>query len=129
MSPRSVRISKLYGFQPGIIYTIKSIFKDHPFYFSGTIFTISLTMFTFSFRIAENIVYSSEFTSMNIYSNMAWMTFITMTTVGYGDFTPKTQIGRLIGVLCLSWGVLILSVMVVVLTRAFSMNRSTYRLI
>ncbi len=86
-------------------------------------------MFTFSFRIAENIVYSSEFTSMNIYSNMAWMTFITMTTVGYGDFTPKTQIGRLIGVLCLSWGVLILSVMVVVLTRAFSMNRSTYRLI
>lgn len=129
MSPRSVRISKLYGFQPGVIYTIKSIFKDHPFYFSGTIFTISLTMFTFSFRIAENIVYSSEFTSMNIYSNMAWMTFITMTTVGYGDFTPKTQIGRLIGVLCLSWGVLILSVMVVVLTRAFSMNRSSYKLI
>ena len=60
---------------------------------------------------------------------MAWMTFITMTTVGYGDYAPKTQIGRLIGVACLSWGVLIVSVMVVVLTRAFSMNRSKICLI
>ncbi len=60
---------------------------------------------------------------------MAWMTVVTMTTVGYGDYTPKTQLGRLIGALCVSWGVLIVSVMVVVLTRAFSMDKSTYLLI
>lgn len=52
------------------------------------------------------------------------MTVITMTSVGYGDYSPKTPIGRLIGALCVSWGVLIVSVMVVVLTNAFSMNRS-----
>ena len=55
---------------------------------------------------------------------MAWMTVITMTSVGYGDFTPKTPFGRQIGVLCVCWGALIVSVMVVVLTNAFSMNRN-----
>jgi hypothetical protein len=60
---------------------------------------------------------------------MAWMTVVTMTTVGYGDYTPKTQLGRIIGALCVIWGVLIVSVMVVVLTRAFSMDKSTHRLI
>jgi len=55
---------------------------------------------------------------------MVWMTIITMTTVGYGDYTPKTEIGRILGAMCVSWGVLIVSVMVVVLTSAFSMNRN-----
>lgn len=57
---------------------------------------------------------------------MIWMTIITMTTVGYGDYTPKTEVGRLIGAVCVSWGVLIVSVMVVVLTNAFRMDRSNY---
>ena len=59
-----------------------------------------------------------------MYSDMAWMTVITMTSVVYGDYTPKTPVGRIIGALCVSWGVLIVSVMVVVLTNTFSMNRS-----
>ncbi len=52
MSPSSTRISKLYGFTPGVIYCIKSIFKDNPFSFIITIFLISFGMFSFSFRIA-----------------------------------------------------------------------------
>ncbi len=124
MSPRSGRICKLYGADPGIMFCLRSIFKDHPFSFVTFIFFISLGMFTFGFRVAERIIYSTS--PLTTYSNMAWMTVITMTTVGYGDFYPRTQIGRLIGALCISWGVLIVSVMVVVLTKAFAMNRSTY---
>jgi voltage-gated potassium channel len=56
---------------------------------------------------------------------MIWMTMTTMTTVGYGDYVPQTPVGRIIGSLCITWGALILSVTVVVLTSAFSMNRST----
>lgn len=122
MSPRSGRICKLYGAYPGVMFCLKSIFKDNPFSFVTIIFFISLAMFTFGFRIAENVIYATS--PSTTYSNMAWMTVITMTTVGYGDYSPKTQIGRLIGALCVSWGVLIVSVMVVVLTEAFAMNRS-----
>ena len=52
MSPSSIRISKLYGFTSGLIYCLKSIFKDNPFSFIITIFLISFSMFSFAFRIA-----------------------------------------------------------------------------
>jgi len=45
-----------------------------------------------------------------------WCTIITMTTVGYGDYYPKTHIGRLIGVIACLWGNFITSIMVVSLT-------------
>ncbi len=53
---------------------------------------------------------------------MIWMTTITMTTVGFGDYSPVTPIGRFVGILCMSWGVLIMSVMVAVLTQTLSLD-------
>jgi hypothetical protein len=53
---------------------------------------------------------------------MIWMTVITMTSVGFGDYVPRTPIGRIVGILCMSCGVLIISVMVAVLTRTLSLN-------
>lgn len=125
MAPRAERICNLYGAQSGTIYCLRCVFKDSPFAFITTIFLISVVVFSFLFRIAEYQIYTLS--SMTMYGNMAWMTIITMTSVGYGDYTPKTPFGRLIGALCVSWGVLIVSVMVVVLTNAFTMNRSTYQ--
>lgn len=127
MSPRAERICNMYGAQSGAIYCLQCVFKDSPFAFITTIFLISVVVFSFLFRIAEYQIYTVS--SMTMYSNMAWMTVIIMTSVGYGDYTPKTPFGRLIGALCVSWGVLIVSVMVVVLTKAFTMNRSTHQVI
>ena len=83
---------------------------------------MSVLVFSFVFRIAEGD--EAHQGVIAVYENMAWMTIITMTTVGYGDYSPQTDLGRLIGCICVSWGVLIVSVMVVVLTNTFSMNRS-----
>ena len=84
---------------------------------------VSVLLFTFMFRVAEATI--SENSARKSYSNMLWMTIITVTTVGYGDYSPQTPIGRIIAVIVVSWGVLIVSVMVVVLTNAFAMDRST----
>ena len=123
MSARAERICNMYGAKSGIIFCLRCVFKDSPYSFITTIFLGSVVLFSFLFRIAEYQVYAVS--SLTMYGNMAWMTVITMTSVGYGDYTPKTPFGRLIGALCVSWGVLIVSVMVVVLTNAFSMKRST----
>jgi potassium intermediate/small conductance calcium-activated channel subfamily N protein 2 len=47
-----------------------------------------------------------------------------MTTVGYGDFYPRTLIGRIIDTLLVVWGVFIVSLMVVLLTNTLNMDSS-----
>jgi len=59
--------------------------------------------------------------------NAVWLTIITMTTVGYGDFFPRTTIGRIIDVVLVVWGIFIVSLMVVVLTNALTMDANESR--
>ncbi len=49
-------------------------------------------------------------------TNTIWNVFVTMTTVGYGDFYPKTNIGRIVGIIIAFWGVFIVSLFVVSLS-------------
>jgi voltage-gated potassium channel Kch len=48
--------------------------------------------------------------------NSMWCVIITMTTVGYGDFVPKTNLGRTVAVLACIWGNFLISLMVISLT-------------
>lgn len=47
-----------------------------------------------------------------------------MTTVGYGDYFPRTLIGRIIDVVLVIWGTFVVSLMVVVLTNTLNMDQS-----
>ena len=49
-------------------------------------------------------------------ANAFWVTIVTMTTVGYGDFYPKSHMGRLMGIIISLWGVFFVSLFVVSLT-------------
>lgn len=121
LNPRSNRICRMYGSYPGVMYCLRANFKDSPFLFITSIFAGSIVIFTFAFRICE---FNSSSANLATYENLIWMTIITMTTVGYGDYSPTSEMGRLVGCICVSWGVLIVSVMVVVLTNTFSMDKS-----
>ena len=50
-----------------------------------------------------------------------------MTTVGYGDFFPRTLFGRIIDVILVIWGTFIVSLMVIVLTNTLNMDQSEKR--
>jgi hypothetical protein len=125
MHPRANRIRRLFGNTSETVSALKCIFKDAPARAIAALFSLSAVIFTFGFRVSEAEVYKAS-SSGTVYSNMAWMTMVTMTTMGYGDYVPETVVGRGIGSLCAIWGALIVSVMVVVLTSAFSLDRSTF---
>ena len=48
-----------------------------------------------------------------------WWAINTLTTVGYGDITPKTLYGRLIGALCAIFGVIMMAVAIPVFVKTF----------
>jgi hypothetical protein len=52
------------------------------------------------------------------------MTIVTMTTVGFGDFSPRTIFGRVIDVTLIIWGTFIVSLMVVVITNTLNMDQN-----
>lgn len=84
------------------------------------VFFTSITIFAFTLRICErpvNLVLGDE-NGMDFESleNSIWCVIITMTTVGYGDFYPRTLFGRILDIIIAIWGIFIVSMMVVVLS-------------
>lgn len=59
--------------------------------------------------------------------NSIWAVWITMTTVGYGDFFPKTLYGRILIIIVAIWGIFIVSMMVVTLSNFLSLDNSEKR--
>ena len=50
-----------------------------------------------------------------------WWSIITMTTVGYGDISPKSALGYCIGAICALCGVLLLALTIPVLSNNFAL--------
>jgi hypothetical protein len=80
----------------------------------------SIVLFGFATRIFER-PYSNDNAdaadlNFDYVWNSMWLIVLTMTTVGYGDFFPRTHMGRFVVVLACFWGVFLVSMMVVTLT-------------
>lgn len=56
-----------------------------------------------------------------------WNIVITLTTVGYGDYYPKTNAGRFIGIVTAFWGVFFVSLFVVALTNILNLKEHEQR--
>ena len=54
-------------------------------------------------------------TDISNYNNAIWCMVVTMTTVGYGDFVPRTMPGRMLGFIICIYGVTGVSLMVLTL--------------
>lgn len=98
----------------------------------GIVFIMSIFLFGLLIRMAErclNYYYPLHYgepdpQDLQSFGNAVWLTIITMTTVGYGDFYPRTLIGRIVDTLLVVWGVFVVSLMVVLLTNTLNMDSS-----
>ena len=83
----------------------------------------SLLQLSISLQIFEREV---DINFKNI-TTASWNVIITLTTVGYGDYYPKTNGGRFIGIITAFWGVFFVSLFVVALTNILDLEESELR--
>ena len=78
---------------------------------------VTTVIFGFQLKIFES--HLSEVSGQNFGDmyNCMWNVIITLTSVGYGDFYPKTFWGRIVGIIISFWGVFIVSFFVVTITQ------------
>jgi hypothetical protein len=77
-----------------------------------------VAFFAFIIRIAETpflLINNDPWTYPLDFNTFLWMTFITMTTVGYGDVFPYTPLGRILTVALCVWGLFLMSIIVIIL--------------
>ncbi len=74
-------------------------------------------------RIFERPLSEASGQDFGMLSNTIWNVLVTMTTVGYGDYFPKTNMGRVIGIIIAFWGVFIVSLFVVSLSNMFEFDQ------
>lgn len=116
MGTRSQRVCHMSGTEASFMFSVKALMKKKPYSVLIVSLILSVGLFGFTLRIFERPLSTASGQNFNAISNSFWLTLITMTTVGYGDFFPKSNIGRLVGIIIAFWGVLFVSLFVVTLT-------------
>jgi hypothetical protein len=121
----SSRYCNLFGSEATTTFALKAIQKDHPFTILIFNFCSVSVVLGVLLRMFE-ILYPSNNYQMNynFYTNGIWNIIVAMTTVGYGDFFPKTHIGRFIVVVAIVIGTLLVSLTIVALNRMTSFENN-----
>ncbi|CAD8103744.1 unnamed protein product [Paramecium primaurelia] len=100
------RLCRLYSTEFDTHLVFKICMKDIPGFTLMGLFGAGMLLFGYSMEIAERALLRDEssFSNYNV-CNSLWVTLITIATVGYGDFYPTTDLGRLSMAVCVFWGV------------------------
>ena len=116
-SSRAHRVSRMMGSKLTKLFAVRCIFYSHPVKFLITVIFALLFAFSYMLKILEGPVWKPNTNSLmnfNLLENCMWNVLVTMTTVGYGDFYPLTNLGRLISILIAIFGSILISLMTVI---------------
>jgi len=118
---RIMRLFKLTRHSPGLkilIHTFKA--SAHELMLLIFFLVIGIVIFASLVYYAERIQYNptNDFTSIPV---GLWWAIVTMTTVGYGDMSPKTYVGMFVGSFCALTGVLTIALPVPVIVSNFAL--------
>jgi uncharacterized membrane protein YvlD (DUF360 family) len=89
--------------------------------FFSTVCTLGylLRLFEIPYHRKEKSIAYGQFDE---YYNSVYLMITTITTVGYGDIHPYTNIGRFISLCACIWGSVVMALVTVTITRIFELS-------
>jgi len=122
-SDRAYRVCQIFNFEMDYHFVIKCLMRKSPFIINACWLVTGILFFGHAVRITERpLRNATDRMDHGSYFSCVWEAFITMATVGYGDFYPRTNKGRFIMLLCGFYGVLNLSLTVVSVSNFLDMG-------
>ena len=131
----SEKILDKFYLSTNLFFTMKAYQKSNPFISLIFLFAISCLCFSLCIRIFEMYYWETYDVITQDWTfiwNALWCVFVSMTTVGYGDFYPKTHFGRIFVIISCSVGIYFISMMMIFLTQKSILSESelkSYKLI
>lgn len=123
-SSRAQRVTEMNGHKASYLFSIKCLTKDSPYLFVITNLLLCTFVFGYTIRIFDTDLNEESNHDFDQFRNPLWLTLVTMTTVGYGDFFSKSTPSRLLGIIIAFLGVYLTSLFVVTLSNALQWEKS-----
>lgn len=123
-SNRSIRVCNMYGTRASYLFAFRCLMKTQSFALLFTLMGLCLLLFGYALMICEAPLSRLSDSSFDLSSlvNAIWCTMLTITSVGYGDFYPRSGLGRIVVFLSSVSGISIISMMVVTITNTLSLS-------
>lgn len=116
-----------YHAEGGFGFSLKAELAQRPYLSIGITFFLSIIVFGFAECALERpFIHISGQNWDNIWNGM-WNVIVMVTTVGYGDFYPRTHFGRFVMTICMVVGTFLTSLTVVALTNSSQFSKGEQR--
>lgn len=106
MTPRSFRLCTFFGFRWKYMYALRWMFRVYGVHIVVAFYVFSTLIFGYLIRIVEYpLTRVKPDLAPYTLRNSLFYTIVTMTTVGYGDISPHTGVGQIIGLIWAFFGI------------------------
>ena len=119
----SKKVCRTFGFYPSRMMTLKIELLENPARMTFVLLFFTIFLLAFMVRVFEIPYEKHEKTNyLENYGTAVYMTVITLTTVGYGDFFPYTSGGQAVCMFTALWGSFVVSMLVLVAASIFELK-------
>jgi hypothetical protein len=117
------KLCKNYGVHTGLRFTLRCHMHESPSMTIGLVFLSSTCILAYILRIFEGpCSFALGTQDFETYFSAIWCIVISITTVGYGDIFPSTNMGRTLIMIAAIWGTFIISLVIVSVADIFKLS-------